>query len=512
MATLTSALQRNADLYRDKIAVLDNEVTFTWYQFIDRVGRAAGVLRDLGIDKGDRYAILGLNSYRQAELIYAGYWTGAIPVPINFRLAPSEIRDILKDASCKCIAVDPQFIQLLEAPELKPWSNRSLHLGSEEDNHRNYETSIASATPADPANTLADDEAILLYTGGTTGKSKGVPLTHRNVLSNAMQIDMVWPSSSEDVALHVPPMFHSADLVKTTYMLNGAAHVYLPRFKPELLLQTIEKYRVTFALLVPSVIMKILGSGLLEKYDLSSLKQIIYGASSMPVAWIKKTIETFADVQIAQGFGLTETAPLLSMLDHQSHITALNSENKKHLTSCGRPLKGVDIKIVDDQDNDLPAGSVGDIVVRGDNVFKGYLDRPELNAEVFNNGWFNTGDIGYLDDDGYLYLRDRKHDLIMSGGEKVYSSEVEAIINQHPHVAECAVIGILDLEYGERVHAVVVTHPGKELTEAELLVHCRKHIGGYKLPRKIDMVDQLPKSAMGKILKTELRKKYNDNH
>jgi long-chain acyl-CoA synthetase len=502
--TLTSALQRTAHLYRDKIAILDREVTFTWSQFIDRIRRAAGLLRDLGIDKNDRYAILALNSYRQAELIYAGYWIGAIAVPINFRLAAPEIRDILDDAACKIIVIDPQFIQLLEEPELRPWRNCSLYLGSKEDN-KNYETLIASAIAAAPVNTLADDEAILLYTGGTTGKSKGVPLSHRNILSNARQIGSIWPASSEDVVLHLPPMFHSAELVKTIYMLNGSANVYLPRFEPELLLQTIEDYRISFVLMVPTIIMKILESGLVDRYDLSSLKQIIYGASPMPAAAIKKTIETFPDVQIAQGYGLTETAPLLTMLDHQSHVAALNSDNHKHLTSCGRALSGVDIKIVDEQDHALPPGSEGEIVVRGENVFGGYLDRPEINAEIFKEDWFYTSDVGYIDEDGYLYLKDRKHDIIMTGGEKVYSSEVEAVIYQHPDIAECAVIGIPDLQYGERVHAVVVTNPGKKIDEEELLDHCRKHIGGYKLPRKIDMLDKLPKNTMGKILKTELR-------
>lgn len=513
MPTLTSVLQHTAHQYRDNIAVLDSEVTYTWSEFIERVARAAGLLQNLGINRGDRYAILALNSYRQAELTYAGYWIGAIPVPINFRLAPPEIHDILEDAACKTIAIDPQFIQLLEAPELRAWNDRSFYLyPAGENNDRNYDALIANAVAVDPVDTLADEEAILLYTGGTTGKSKGVPLTHGNILSNARQIGSVWPASSEDVVLHLPPMFHSAELVKTIYMLNGAANVYLPRFEPELLLQMIEDYRVTFVLMVPIIIIVVLESGLLDKYDLSSLKQMIYGASPLPAPWIKKTFETFPGVQIAQGYGLTETAPLLTMLDHQSHVAALDSRNQKHLSSCGRPLSGVDIRIVNEQDQILPPGSEGEIVVRGENVFKGYLDRPELNAEVFREDWFYTGDVGCIDEDGYLYLKDRKHDVIMTGGEKVYSSEVEAVIYQHPDVLECAVIGIPDREYVERVHAVVVTNPDSQLTEAELLDHCRKQIGGYKLPGKIDMVEQLPKSAMGKILKTELRKKYDDKN
>lgn len=513
MPTLTSALQQTAHQYRDNIAVLDSEVTYTWSEFIERVARAAGLLRDMDMHMSDRYAILATNSWRQAELIYAGYWIGAIPVPINFRLAPPEIHDILEDADCRSMAIDPQFSQLLQAQELETWSDRSFYLCPADDNNdRNYEALIANATPADPVNTFADDEAILLYTGGTTGKSKGVPLTHRNILSNARQIGSVWPVSSEDVVLHLPPMFHSAELVKTIYMLNGAANVYLDRFEPDLLLQTIQDYRVTFVLMVPTIIMTILASGLVDKYDLSSLKQIIYGASPLPPENIKKTFESFPGVHIAQGYGLTETAPLLTMLDYQSHLAALNSVNERLLTSCGRPLGGVDISIVDDDDQVLPPGSEGEIIVRGENVFRGYLNRPDLNAEVFKEGWFYTGDVGYLDRDGNLYLKDRKHDVIMTGGEKVYSSEVEAVIYQNSKVAECAVIGIPDLQYGERVHAVVVTNPGSQLTEAELLDHCRKQIGGYKLPRKIDMVEQLPKSAMGKILKTELRKKYNDNN
>lgn len=509
MATLTSALQRNADRFHNKTAIIADELRYTWAEFIDRVARAAGVLKALGLDKGDRYGILALNSYRQAELTYAGYWIGAIPVPINFRLAPPEIKIILQDAECKLIIIDPQFTPLLQAPELKSWSNRCMYLESEEGNDRSYADLLATTRAIASARTLPDDEAILLYTGGTTGKSKGVPLSHRNILSNASQIAQAWPASSDDVVLHVPPMFHSADLVKTIYLLNGAAHIYLPKFEPELLLQTIEAHRVTFALLVPTIIMTILESGLLEKYDVTSLRQIIYGASSMPAPWIKKTIEAFPCVQFAQGYGLTETAPLLTMLDHQSHIEALDTGNLERLASCGRALNGVDIKIVDDKNKELPIDAEGEIVVRGDNVFAGYLNRQDVNTEVFSDAWFNTGDLGCLDSEGYLYLKDRKHDLIITGGEKVYSSEVETIINQHPDVAECAVIGVKDEKYGETVHAMVTALPGTTLTESELLEHCRKHIGDYKLPRKIILLDQLPKNAMGKILKTELRKKYS---
>ena len=511
VTTLTAALQRNANIYANSNAILDREVTYTWSQCIDRVSRLAGFLRELGIARGDRFAILSPNSYRQAELIYAGYWMGATPVPINFRLAPPEIQDILEDAACKLIAIDAEFIQLMESPELNDWNKRCLQLcPAEENNDPDYEASIANAIAIDPVTTLESDEAILLYTGGTTGKSKGVTLSHRNILSNASQIGAVWPVSTEDVALHLPPMCHSADLVKTIYMLNGAANVYTPKFNPESLLQTIEEFRVTFLIMVPTIIRLIIESGLVDKYDLSSLRQILYGTSPMPAPWIKKTFESFPDAQIVQAYGLTETSPLLSILDHQSHLAALNSANHKVLASCGRPLNGIEIRILGENGDVLPAGSKGDIVVRGDNVFNGYLGMPELNAEVLNNGWFNTGDVGELDEEGFLYLRDRKHDVIITGGENVYPSEVETVIYKHPDVAECAVIGIPDPIFGQLVLGVIVLKTGRQPDQKDIKTFCRQHIAGFKLPKQIEFIDALPKSTVGKILKTELRKHFGN--
>ena len=509
MLTLTEALHRNAQVHCDKIAILDEEAEFTWSETVDRVAKAAGLLRNQGINRGDRYAILALNSFRQAELIYAGYWMGATAVPVNFRLAAPEIRDILDDADCKLLAIDPEFDELLQSPVMTNWGGQYFYLCEKDKQFDlNYEVLIDSAVAIEAENTQEEDEAILLYTGGTTGKSKGVSLTHKNILSNARQIGSVWTPSVNDVALHLPPMCHSADLVKTIYMLNGAANVYLGKFDPKSLLQTIEKFHVNFLIMVPTIIKMIIQSDLVVKYDLSSLKRLLYGTSPMPAPWIKKTFQAFPGVEIVQGYGLTETSPLLSILDHQSHIAALETENYERLASCGRPLDGIEISIVSDKGEILPTGSKGNIVVRGDNVFNGYLNNPEINMDIFSENGFNTGDVGELDEDGFLYLRDRKHDIIITGGENVYPSEVETVIYQFPDVAECAVIGIPDSIYGERVHAVVVASPGKQLDESDLLDHCRKQIGGYKLPGKIDIVDQLPKNTLGKTLKTELRKKY----
>ena len=509
MKTLVDVLLNNAGTRSDATAVIDSGISLTWSEFVRRISRLGRVLNRSGINQGDRFGILALNSWRQAEVTHAGQWIGATPVPINFRLAPVEIQSILEDADCKLVVTDRQFSHLLDEAELAGWKNN--HLLITDDRNGPYETSLIGAEQSDPVNCSANDEALVLFTGGTSGRAKGVPLTHGNIIANAIQVGNRWSAKPDDVVLHVPPMFHSAELVKTAYFMQGAANAYLPKFDPDALLTTIEQFRVTFALLVPTMLMVTLQSGKVAHYDVSSLKQVIYGASPMSADWIKSAFKAFPNVEIAQGYGLTETAPLLTMLDHQSHVDALATGNPTRLSSCGRKLDGVELKIMDNNGVEYATGQVGEIYTRGDNVFNGYLNQKELTEEVLADGWFRTGDLGYLDKEGYLYLKDRKQDLIVTGGENVYSSEVEAVLNRHPAVLEVAVIGIPDEIYGEIVIAVVTAKSEADLTQDELTDFCRARIGGYKIPKRIHMVESLPKSALGKILKTELRRKYSKN-
>ena len=506
MKTLTDVLLHNARTRADAVAVLDHELSLTWSEFARRIARLGGVLNRSGINRGDRFGILALNSWRQAEVTHAGQWIGATPVPTNFRLAPAEIRTIIDDAECELLVVDEQFIGLLDGPELAGW--KSKHLLMSGDKTGSYERAVKSVDPIEPATATADTEALLLFTGGTSGRAKGVPLTHGNIIANAKQVGSRWSAQPDDIVLHVPPMFHSAELVKTVYFMQGAANVYLPKFDPDALLQTIEQFRVTFALLVPTMLMLTLQSGKVSQFDTSSLKQIIYGASPMSADRVEAAFAVFPDVEIAQGYGLTETAPLLTMLDHQSHVDALGKGNTARLSSCGRVLEGVELKIMDNRGQECAIGQVGEICARGDNVFSGYINQDDLTNEVLAHGWFHTGDLGYLDDDGYLYLKDRKQDMIVTGGENVYSSEVEAMLNRHPDVLEVAVIGIPDEIYGEKVIGVATARAGADLTQDELIDFCRGRIGGYKIPKEIHVVESLPKSALGKVLKTELRSKY----
>lgn len=510
MLTLPSVLDRTRRLYGARPATVDPEAHFTWAEFVDRVARLAGALAAQGLGPGKRFGILCRNTFRHYELLHAGYWLGAVPVPINWRLAPPEIRFILDDASCTLLAIEAPFVDLIAKTELAPWRERALFIGrqSPEPNWPATETLIARTAPIPARDAAEEEDAILLYTGGTTGRSKGVRLTHRNVVANGAQCAVAMKMAADDVYLHVAPMFHSADLLGTGYTMQGAAHAFLPAFTPKAFLGAIEQCRATVCMLPPTVIILTLQEPEFDRYDLSSYRRLFYGSAPMDVEWIKRTRAKFATVAIQQGYGLTETAPILTTLDEDEHERALESRNYERLRAAGRPVIGVDLKIIDDRGEEVPTGQVGEVAVRGPNVTVGYLNRPEENARAFHKGWFRTGDLGRVDAEGFMYLLDRLKDMIVTGGENVYCSEVEAVLYQHPAVHETAVIGVPDPIYGEALLAVIVPAPGQNLTADEIIAHCRGKIGGYKIPRRIAVLDQMPKSAMGKILKTELRRMF----
>ncbi len=512
MLTLSAALQRCARLYGSRRAIVDRERTFTWREHLERVARAAGVLRSLGLASGERFGVLSRNSYRMCELLHAGYWSGIVPVPINVRLAPPEIAHILADGEVKALVAEPPFLPLLEHELIKPYARNAFVIAPQAAGARlpDYESLLKGTAPAAPRDAAEDEDAILLYTGGTTGRGKGVRLTHRNVIANGMQCIASAGFRESDTYLHVAPMFHSADLLGTGFTLLGCAHAYLEQFSPKGLLAALQDAGATWTMLPPTMIILTLQQERPSAYDLSALRMLFYGSAPMAPEWIKRAIEAFPGVAIAQGYGLTETSPILTVLDFAEHQRALASGDDSRLRAAGRPIVGVDLRVVDAERREVPAGEAGEVAVRGPNVTAGYLKRPDANRAAFVDGWFHTGDIGRVDQEGFLYLLDRKHDLIITGGENVYSSEVEQALYQHPDVSECAVIGVPHATWGEGLVAVIVPAPGKTLTAEALIAHCRDRIGDYKIPREIVVVGELPKSAMGKVLKTELRKRYGD--
>ena len=510
MLTLTSVLQRTVRLYGDRPAIFDAERNFTWTQFVGRVARAARVLRSLGIERGERYGILCRNGFRNNELMHAGIWMGAVPVPVNYRLAPPEIAYVLANAECNVLILEDLFAGLLDAEELVPWTKNVLLVAKSniESSSPQYESLLDKCVPMPAYESAETDDAVLLYTGGTTGKPKGVRLSHRNIVSNAFQVGFEYQARVEDVYLHVAPMFHSADLLATAYTMAGAAHVFLPKFTARALLEAIQTYGVTSTMLTPTMIIMALQEPEFDSYDISSFRQLIYGSSPMAAKWIRRMLDRLKNVETVQGYGLTETSPILTMLHMAEHKTAVATGDYEILKSAGRQISGVDLKVVDAEGQDVPVGQPGEVIVCGPNVTKGYLNRPDATLEAFRNGWFHTGDIGRLDEKGYLTLLDRKKDMIITGGENVYSSEVEAVLYQNPKVHECAVIAVPDETYGEALLAAVVPALGQILTQEEMVAHCRGRIGGYKIPRRYVFLEELPKSAMDKILKTELRRIY----
>ena len=509
MLTFPSEIDRITQVFGARPAIIDREARLSWAEHTDRIRRAGAMLMAHGIGRGERFGIVALNSFRQAELMYGGYWIGAVPVPVNFRLAPVEMRFILEDAGCKRLFGDDANAPHLASDELAQWRDGAIGLG-ELPKHELpvYEALISDAAPAPGANVDEDEDATLLYTGGTTGRSKGVRLSHKNLIANAMQVALETRARGDEIFLHVAPMFHAADTMANHVTVVGGAHVYLDQFTPQGVLGAIRDFGVTRTLLTPTMIIVTLQAEDFASYDISSLRTIQYGSAPLAVEWVKRALDQFGAAELVQMYGLTETSPILTVADDAWHRDAVATDRLGRLKSGGRAVVGVELRIADANDDELPAGEVGEVLVRGPNVTKGYLNLPEVNAEVFRNGWFHTGDMGKLDESGYLYLMDRKKDMIITGGENVYSSEVEAVLYQHPGVSECAVIGVPDEKYGEALFAAIVPAPAAALDEDEIVAHCRGKIGGYKIPRRMTFLEELPKSAVGKILKTELRKTY----
>ncbi|GAA4329555.1 long-chain fatty acid--CoA ligase [Pigmentiphaga soli] len=509
MLTLPHLLQSTFRTHGKRVAIHDAAGRLTWTQYAERIVRTAGMLRALGLAPGDRFATLCRNSVAHAELLLGGYWAGAVPVPLNFRLAGAELAMMLDDAGCKLLLVDESLSYFVDQAQLAPWRDRAVCIGPAGCGGGLPSTAelFEAARPVDPHEAQEHDDALLLYTGGTTGRGKGVRLTHANIVANALQLSRVMAPTEHDIYLHVSPMFHSTDLKATVVSMFGGGHVYLKEFSPQGVLETIERYGVTIASLVPAMIVRILKEAEIERYDLSRLRLISYGTSPIDEQWLRMAMERFAGVGFHQCYGLTETSPYVAILDETAHHLALQGRPEL-LRAAGRVLPATRVRLVDDQGQDVPPGQPGELLVSGPQVSRGYLGLPEENAAAFRGEWFHTGDVGRLDDDGYLYILDRKKEMVITGGENVYTREVESVLQRYPGVAEAAVLGVPDVKYGEALLAVLSMAGAAPPEPADVIAYCRDHLGGYKIPRRFMFVDALPRSPMGKVKKTELREAW----
>jgi long-chain acyl-CoA synthetase len=513
-------LERAAAQFGDGEATVDLETgeRRTWSETAERVAGLATGMRDLGLDVGDRVGILGLNSARHLELWFAIPQAGLIMNDLNYRLAPEELAFIANDSNIRVLFVDDNFLAVgRELLERCADMFALVHLAPGDtapDGSTAYET-VAATPPRslDDVTPTSDDVAAIFYTGGTTGLPKGAMLTHRNLTSNALHMVASVQLDDQDSYLHAAPQFHLADgtfAYALTWM--GGTHAFIPAFEPTRTLQALEREKITIALMVPTMINMALQIPDLASYDLSTLRAFLYGASPMPNELQRQAIDAFGPI-FGQAYGMTEASPLVSFLGIEAHIKGLNGEQPwaKRLGSAGTPIVGVRVEVRRDDGSLCDAGEAGEIYVQGPNVMKGYWNRPEETEHALVDGWYRSGDVAIRDEGQYLFIVDRAKDMIISGGENIYTTEVENAVYTHPAVLEAAVFGIPHEEWGETVHVEVVTRPDADLTEEELVEHCRTLIAGYKLPRSVSVrpaAQPLPKSGAGKILKRDLRDPY----
>jgi long-chain acyl-CoA synthetase len=511
--TIVDGLKQSVAAHPDKIASITDEQKYSFKALDERVNRLSNGLAGLGIEKGDRVAILALNGHRYLELYYAIPQLGAVVVPINFRIPPSEVQYIINHAEAVAVCVDDALKPVIDA--LRPQLASVKHFISigdgQHEGYLDYEALLAAASPEFTRRSVTEDDLLgLFYTSGTTAEPKGVMLTHNNMISNNRHSEAVRPPNPNDTYLHTAPMFHLADGAATFLnVTHGIAQSYLARFDPQAVLEKVQRDRITTMVLIPTMINFLLHYPKLADYDLSSLRHITYGASPIAPEVLKKAIQVFG-CEFGQGYGLTEASPLLTALTFQDHKEALADEKKaKRLASCGKAVPGVDVRVVKDDGTDVQPGEVGEIIARGPNIMKGYWKRDAETAAAVREGWLYTGDLATVDEAGYLYLVDRKKDMIVSGGENVFSTEVEAVIYEHPAVKEAAVIPVPSDEWGEAVHACIALRDGENLTYEELFEFCKSHLPTYKIPRSMEIIaPELPKGGSGKILKKDLRAKH----
>jgi len=513
--TLMQMIERGAQINGSGLSTVDGSRRRTWRETRERVARLAGGLVQLGCRDGDRIAILALNSDRYFECIFAAPWAGGVMVPVNIRLAAPEVEFWLNDSEARFLCVDAAFTPMVAAVRERIETLEHLIFlddGEVPDGMVGIESLISGSSAMDPAPRKGSDISGLFYTGGTTGRSKGVMLSHENQVINTLQSSAAFQMDPWSVYLNVAPMFHAANMIgmlNTT--LAAATHVFAARFDPEPTLQSIARHKVTHSVMVPTMINMLFHHPSISDYDLSSLRLLLYGGSPMAESVIARVQEELPGLQMVQAYGQTETSPILSLLSAERHCFEGPFAGKTK--SAGQAVPGVDLAIMDEAGNQLGCGEIGEVCARGPNIMLGYWNLPEQTAETIRDGWIHTGDGGYIDEDGFLFISDRVKDMIVSGGENVYSIEVENALYKHPAVAACAVIGIPSEQWGEEVHAVVVCEAGSAPTAEELILHCQGLIAGYKCPRSISFrTEPLPLSGAGKILKRTLREPFWKGH
>lgn len=515
---LTETLRKASKFFPEKQALVCGGRRWTYQGFHERINRLSSGLKAFDIGKEDKVAILLPNCHTFLESYYGIAQIGAISVPINTRLSPKEIAFILEDSESKVLIADPGYQKQIDPIREKIsgikkilWTGDSI-VGQEERDLQYERVLLQRDGTALPETSMADEDvAQIYYTSGTTGRPKGVMLSHKNVTTHALGTIAEIHLTDQDVWVHVAPLFHLADAWATWAVTwVGGTHVLVREFDARTVLQTIEKERVTLTNLIPTMLNLMVNHPDVGKYDYSSLRVLLSGGAPIAPEVVRKIVETFKCDYI-QTYGMTETSPYLTLSLLKEHLKRLPDRDQlKFKSKTGREFIAVELKVVNDRGEEIKKDEkeVGEIIVRGDIVTKGYWKLPEETAKSIRNGWLYTGDMAVIDEEGYVTIVDRKKDMILTGGENVYSTEVENVLYMHPAILECAVIGVPDEKWGEAVKGVVVLKPGQNVTAEEIIRFCKEHMAHYKAPKSIDFIEALPRTGSGKIQKKELRDQY----
>lgn len=508
MQTLGDIPRKGVKLHRDRECLVFEGKRLTYQELDERVNRLANYLLSLKIEGFKHVAVLAENCRQYAEIYLAVAKAGYVTVPLNFRLAKSELVTILKDAEVKVLFFGQGYADT--AGEIAPEAGIAT-LVSIEDSAKgclNYEELLANFPTTDPEIAVDENQlAILMYTGGTTGRPKGVMMSHRSFMTAMLDLTLTYMFDKNDTSCIILPMFHAAVWPVFCILIVGGKLAILRRPELDKILELLEKEKCTHIVAVPTIYNWLMEHPDLDKFDLSNLNKMSYGGSPIAPVLLKKMIQKFGNI-FWQAYGLTEASPVLTVLRPEEHTIEGPPEKVQRLKSVGREHYSPTVRVVREDGSEVVPGEVGEIVGRGKNVMLGYWKDPDRTAETVREGWLHTGDMGTVDEDGYIYLVDRKNDMIVTGGENVYPREVEDALHEHPAIMEAAVVGIPDERWGEAVKAVVVLKEGIKATEEEIIKFAKSRLAGYKCPKSVDFRETLAKTAAGKIARSQIKKEY----
>jgi len=499
----------------DREALVCGEQRITYMEMAERVNRLANALQSRGVRQGTKVAVMAMNSPAYVETYYACAKIGAVFVPLNYRAKREEIIHMLNDSGASLLFVGNRYLELIESlkPEL-PQIKDFICIDGAAGGMPGYDDLLASGSDDEVYVEIDEQDAtVLMYTSGTTALPKGVILTYLTL--SVYVVNTMSPANPEEtpeVTLLSVPVYHVAGLTAIMSSIwGGRTLVILPQFEPQLWLEVVQNERVTHSFVVPTMLKRIMDQPDFDRYDLSSLQLVTYGAAPMPYEVVRKAVDVFK-CGLMNAYGQTESTSTMTYLGPEDHQIEGTEEEKakklQRLRSVGRPMDDIAVAIMDRDGNILPSGKEGEICVSGSRIMREYHGQKEATEAAIKDGWLHTGDVGYLDEDNYLFITGRTKDLIIRGGENISPGEIESALEDHPKIAEAAVIGVPDVEWGERVMALIVLRPHESMTKEEVIQHCKGRLASFKAPEEVAFVEELPRNPLGKVLKTELRKTY----